>query len=278
MKRGRLAVFDRIFRKTAQPERGRSLPMGSGSLKVATYNVHSCIDTARSVSMEKIAAVIARMNPDAVALQEVDVLKSRSGHVHQPQWLADRLDMNYRFYPLIENGDEKYGLAILTRLPMKDIKFDRLPALALKRPREVRGAMWLRLQTPFGPVQMVNTHLGLLAAERRLQIEGLLGKEWLGAWAGNEPLVICGDFNAGRHSYVYRRLCTEFSDLRCFHVAAGAGATFLSYFPMLCLDHIFVSRHMVPVNMAVPSAPPARTASDHLPVFAELVATELSAI
>jgi endonuclease/exonuclease/phosphatase family metal-dependent hydrolase len=278
MKRRSLAVFDRIFRKTGPPARVRSSPTGSVSLKVATYNVHSCIDTARSVNTEKIAAVIARMNADAVALQEVDVHKPRSGHAHQPQWLADRLDMNYRFFPLIESGNGKYGLAILTRLPMKDIKFDRLPALALKRPREVRGAMWVQLRTQFGPVQMVNTHLGLLAAERRMQIEGLMGKEWLGAWTGDEPLVICGDFNAGRHSYVYRRLGKEFSDVRGFHVAAGAGATFLSYFPMLCLDHIFVSRHMVPVNMAVPSTPPARTASDHLPVFAELVATELSAI
>lgn len=277
MKRRRLAVFDRIFRKTGPPARGRSLPTGSGSLKVATYNVHSCIDTARSVNMEKIAAVIARMNADAVALQEVDVHKPRSGHAHQPQWLADRLDMNYRFFPLIESGDGKYGLAILARLPMKDIKFDHLPALALKRPREVRGAMWVQLRTQFGPVQMVNTHLGLLAAERRLQVSALLGEDWLAGTSLDEPLVFCGDFNAGLHSYVYRQIRQSLIDVRRAAGKRAAGATFLSYLPMLYLDHIFVSRHLVPVRVEVPQIPPARSASDHLPLFAELKQTALKA-
>lgn len=277
MKRRRISIFDRIFRKSLAPVGGTPIPAGSGFLKVATYNIHSCIDTSRSLNMEKIADVIARMDADIVALQEVDVHKARSARAHQPQWLADRLGMDYRFFPLVEIDNEQYGLAILGRLPMETIKFERLPALKLKRPREVRGAMWVVLRTPSGPVELVNTHLGLLAAERRVQIASLLGSNWLGRRTGDVPLVFCGDFNAGRHSFVYRRICTEFIDVQ--RAVAGmrtAGGTFLSYLPMLHLDHIFVSRHLMPVRVDVPSAPPARTASDHLPVFAELTVSELT--
>lgn len=240
-------------------------------LKVATYNIHSCIDTTRSVDTEKIAQVIARLAADVVALQEVDAHKPRTDYVHQAEWLARRLEMNHRFYPLVETGNEKYGLAVLSRFPMETIKFARLPALEMKKPREVRGAMWIGLDSHLGRVHLINTHLGLLAAERRRQIGTLLGRSWLGSLDRKDPVVFCGDFNAGRHSWVYRQVCRHFFDVRQADTKTrGPRGTFLSYFPMLRLDHIFVSRHFFPMRVLVPVAPPARTASDHLPVLAEL--------
>jgi len=218
------------------------------------------------------------MDADIVALQEVDAHKPRTGYAEQARWLADRVGMRYWFYPVVEIDREKYGLAVLARIAAKKVQFDRLPTLKLRKPREIRGAMWLTLETKRGPVQFVNTHLGLAAAERRLQIDALLGERWLGGLPDSQPVILCGDFNAGRNSPVYRQVCRTYFDVQ--HAVAGKGAaraTFLSYFPLLCLDHIFVSRHFHPVRVEVPSAPPVRTASDHLPVFAELAATELSA-
>jgi endonuclease/exonuclease/phosphatase family metal-dependent hydrolase len=40
---------------------------------------------------------------------------------------------------------------------------------------------------------------------------------------------------------------------------------------MLCLDHIFVSKHFTPLRVLVPGNPATRMASDHLPVFTELM-------
>ena len=240
-------------------------------LKVATYNIHSCIDTARVVDMEKIAEVIEETGADVAALQEVDADKPRTGRVDQAKWLAERLGMEHLFYPVVRSGKEKYGLAVLSSLPMKKIKFERLPAPEAKKPREVRGAMWVRLETPAGPVSLINTHLGLRAGERRLQIGKLLGGEWLGALGKKEPTVFCGDFNAGRRSYVYRRVCKRFSDVQRLHGGpASPRPTFLSFYPIWCLDHIFVSDHFSLVRMEVPSTRLARRASDHLPVFAEM--------
>lgn len=243
------------------------------TLKLLTYNIHSCIDTMRAVDMERTARVIAETGANVVALQEVDVNKARTGRMDQARWLADRLGMNHRFYPVVKAGAEWYGLAVLASLPMQTVRCGRLPAPAAKRPREVRGVMWIRLSTARGPVNLFNTHLGLRAAERLAQIRNLLGGDWIGGLAEDEPVVFCGDFNAGRRSPVYREINRRFVDV---HQQRGTGApqpTFLSFYPILCLDHIFVSPRFSVVRSAVPSNRLARRASDHLPVFAELLLT-----
>src|SRR5690606_25634562 len=43
------------------------------TLRVMTYNVHSCIGMDGKLDPERIARVIARARPDVVALQELDV-------------------------------------------------------------------------------------------------------------------------------------------------------------------------------------------------------------
>ncbi|MFO8082851.1 MAG: endonuclease/exonuclease/phosphatase family protein [Desulfobacterales bacterium] len=242
------------------------------SLKVVTYNIHSCIDMYRNLNMEKIACVIADLDPDVVALQEVDVNKLRTNMINQAKWLADRLGMQYLFYPVVKNGSEKYGLAILAGIPMEKMRFGVLPAILAKKPRELRGVMWVRLKTRQGPVNLINTHLGLLSAERRLQVRTLLGGKWLGGLADLEPVVFCGDFNAGRRSYVYRQICKRFRDVQVHKKERGSiKATFFSLYPLFCIDHIFVSSHFSTLRVRVPATQTARTASDHLPVFAKIV-------
>lgn len=49
------------------------------TFRVMTYNAHSCVGTDGKLSPERIAQVIASADPDVVALQELDVLQSRSG-------------------------------------------------------------------------------------------------------------------------------------------------------------------------------------------------------
>lgn len=221
--------------------------------------------------MEKTAQVIANMDADVVALQEVDAGKPRTGHVHQARWLARRLGMDHLFYGVVRSGAEQYGLALLSRIAMERVKCGRLPAPRYRKPREVRGAMWVRLRLSAGAVSLINTHLGLLERERRVQIAALLGKEWLGAVPKTEPVILCGDLNAGLRSQVYRRVCAHLSDVQRSDAATGRyRATFFSFYPIRCLDYIFVSGHLSPRQVTVPITYPARSASDHLPVCAEL--------
>lgn len=248
------------------------------SLKVMSYNIHSCINVRRKVDPDNIIKVIAAYSPDIIALQEVDAHKSRSNFIDQPRYLAERLDMQVEYFPLLMNGTEKFGLAILARDPIKKVRFEKLPAVESGKLREARGAMWVKVLTARQPVNFVNTHLGLNRKDRFVQIRTLFSRLWGLGIPENEPLVFCGDLNAVAHSEVCREVCIYLADVQRLVKQPGyPKATFFSCCPLLRIDHIFVSNHFTPIQVHVPNDPVARIASDHLPVFAELELTESDA-
>ena len=102
---------------------------GNSAIRVMTYNIHSCVNMDGEVCPERIAGVIDELSPDVVALQEVDAGIPRTHHQHQAKIIGEKLGMDYRFFPVVKNGDQKYGLAILSRLPFQDVRVGRLPRL-----------------------------------------------------------------------------------------------------------------------------------------------------
>jgi endonuclease/exonuclease/phosphatase family metal-dependent hydrolase len=241
------------------------------SLKVMSYNIHSCINIQGRVDPVNISRVIAAWDPDVVALQEVDALKPRSNFIDQPRLLAERLNMKCYYFPLLFNGPEQFGLAILTRYPIQKVRFAQLPALHSRKPRELRGAMWIKVLMRNRPVNFVNTHLGLNRNDRLLQIRTLLGRNWGLGINENEPLILCGDLNAVARSAVYREVSLYLRDVqRLIRKTGYPKPTFFSRCPVLRIDHIFISNHFIPLKVQVPRDPRAQMASDHLPVFAEL--------
>ena len=132
----------------------------------------------------------------------------------------------------------------------------------------MRAVQWLRVRTPQGDFHLMNTHLSPWFWERRAQVRALVGAEWL-VRAGTElPLIVCGDFNATPLSPVYRHLARSLRD------AQGASWSFSptwpSSFPLLRIDHLFVSSDLPVVSCTVTRDATARRASDHLPVVADV--------
>ena len=119
---------------------------------------------------------------------------------------------------------------------------------------EPRGAMMAAIETPMGMVRTVNTHLGLHFKQRRRQIAAILGDSWvLESLQKDFPLIICGDFNAGAQSYVYKTMSKHLSDVQVLTSQKHyPKATFFSRYPLLRLDHIFISRHFRCKRVAVP--------------------------
>jgi endonuclease/exonuclease/phosphatase family metal-dependent hydrolase len=225
------------------------------------------------VRPEKIAGVIDSLSPDVVALQEVDAGIPRTHHQDQPKILGEMLEMNCSFFPVVKNGDQKYGLAILSRFPFQDVRIGRLPALypKLKLNLQKRGVMWVTLKTSSGPMNFFNTHLSLYRLERRKQVNALLGKNWLVAVPDQEPLIFCGDLNAGPRSPIYRRLSRYLKDVQKNPIRSKRPKpTFPSRRPLFRIDHMFVSRHLRNLNTVVPINENSRLASDHLPICADL--------
>lgn len=243
-------------------------------LRVMTYNIHSCINMDGKVFPERIGEAIASLEPDIVALQEVDEEHPRTHYCRQAEFIADYLGMAFDFFPVLKNGAGKYGLAILSRYPIQKIQHGYLP-YPFKKERhklqEKRGAMLVGIETFLGRLVVLNTHLGLYPMERRIQIEELTGDKWLSDETTDTPLIFCGDLNTGERSFSYKRICERLSDVQRLEKAPGyPKPTFFSWRPIFRLDHIFVSRHFNVNHVVVPDTYRFRIASDHLPVFAEI--------
>ena len=116
----------------------------------------------------------------------------------------------------------------------------------------------------------MNTHLGLLPRERRVQAEALLGSDWLGHPDCREPVVLCGDFNAMPSSHVCRQVRTRLQDTQIVLESHRPRRTFFGRFPTARIDHIFVDPGIEVLDIEVPDTELARVASDHLPLIVEL--------
>ena len=230
-----------------------------------TYNVHSCVGTDRKLAPERIAEVIAQANVDIVALQELDVCQARTRRVHQPEWLADRLKMAVHFTPARACDDGHYGNAILSRHAFSVLSEGRL----LRRDGEERAVQWLKVCVAGLDVSVMNTHLSTHFRERLLQIEQLLGAEWIAKADRQVPLVMCGDLNASQFSPVYRWLRRDLVDVQRAN-GSRAASTWPSRWPLFRIDHLFTSQDLAVSSCEVRRDRLSMVASDHLPLIAEL--------
>lgn len=252
-------------------------PQGSRTLRVMTYNVHSCLGLDGKYSPRRVARIIARYQPDVVALQELDVTRRRSGGVDQAEQIARYLAMEYQFHPAIHMEEELYGDAILTRLPMRLVKKDILPGPPprsrvrfVPAVNEPRGAIWIEVELNGEKLQILNTHLGLDKAERLRQVEALLGPEWLGHPECRGPKMLLGDFNALPSSVEYKRLCGRLHDVQLHAPRHKPQGTFPSRMTQVRIDYIFVERHLQVKKILVPRTELTRITSDHLPLIADI--------
>lgn len=239
-------------------------------LRVMTYNIHSCVGMDGRLRPERVARAINRYHPDIVAVQEVDAHRARSGKFHQAELLAEHLEFHHVFQSMLEEKEEKYGIAVFSSLPFETKRADLLTPAGKRPLHEARGAIWLHIETPGGKVHFLNTHFGLGADERNRQAAEILSPEWLGGIPADEPVILCGDFNSTARSVAWRRLDARLPDVQNRAHGHRRVATFPSFRPLAGLDHIFASAHFQVRAITVPHGLSVAMASDHLPLIADL--------
>lgn len=96
-------------------------------LRVLSYNIHHAEGVDRKLDVPRIARVIQSVEPDIVALQEVDRNAARTQSVDQPAELAKLTGMKMVFGPniMLQGGD--YGNAVLSRFTILNDRNHKLP-------------------------------------------------------------------------------------------------------------------------------------------------------
>jgi endonuclease/exonuclease/phosphatase family metal-dependent hydrolase len=234
--------------------------------RIVTYNVHRCVGNDRRLDLARVADALAALEPDIVALQELDVGRARTGGVDQAHKIAEQLDMACHFHAALTVEEERYGDAILTAYPERLVQVGPLPGYAPIPRLEPRGALWIEVEIDGAPVQVINTHLGLVPREQQLQAAWLAGPAWLEHPLCAGPTILLGDFNATATSVVYRSLTRRLRAARGLSPRKSPTSTFPSPLPVLRIDHVFVSAEIRVTDVFAPFEPRTRVASDHLPL------------
>ncbi len=218
-----------------------------------TWNIHGTFNLNRRFDLKRVVELIKRVDPDVVALQEVDSRGLQEGHDDPFDALRDAVGDHGIGAKSIVTADGGYGQILISRFPLRnpeirDISFGEF---------EPRRAIRAMAETPLGNLCVIATHLGLSIRERRQQTRTLL--EMIGQAT---PFVVLGDFNDWFWPNSVRSVLARVLPGRSHH------RTFPSWYPMLRLDRVYVR----PLDALIRTwtDPEARNVSDHLPVIAEL--------
>lgn len=229
--------------------------MPSVRVQVASYNIHRGVGRDGRYNPGRILRVLQEVNADIIALQEVDFPGPHPHHFLT--WLAAQLGMTAVGGPVRTSAAGTYGNALLTRYPVRNV---RRWDLSVGR-HEPRGALAADMLCQGAMIHVVTTHLGLWPTERPRQATKLLE----GLHVTEEELtILMGDLNE------WQLWGKSLRVLRKVFGAPVSPPTFPTAWPLLALDRIWVSPPRALFEVHTHQSRQSRTASDHLPVKAEI--------
>ncbi|MCE8009295.1 endonuclease/exonuclease/phosphatase family protein [Aestuariivita sp.] len=226
----------------------------SRAIRVASYNIQKCIGTDLRRKPTRILRVLRALGAQIVTLQEADKrLPPRPAAL--PAFALR--DEGWQIVPLGGAGSLGWhGNAILYRGGPELMRADRLILPGL----EPRGAVLAEFETPLGRLRVIGLHLGLVAQWRRRQLHALMR---LSAPRDPVPTIWAGDFNDWDRGPLLDRAAPAMHFL-------PPDPSFPAPAPVAPLDRIAVSSGLHVSAHGVHTARPARIASDHLPIWADL--------
>jgi endonuclease/exonuclease/phosphatase family metal-dependent hydrolase len=181
----------------------RSTPSGelAGAATQKPAITVASINTAKVTDIEAMAAEIeshaAIDKADVIFLQEV--VKPEAASLSTAELLGQRLH-RYAAFAAPDGLDKNSGLAMLSRMPLRDVKTRPLKNVNLVFRTRRRIALIATVDTPSGAIRMINTHLDTrINPKERLEQLGPALEE-AAAFAG--PVIIGGDFNTNDMQWV----------------------------------------------------------------------------
>ncbi|NND72568.1 MAG: hypothetical protein HKN43_13410 [Rhodothermales bacterium] len=161
---------------------------GDTRLRVLAYNIHHGEGTDEVLDLNRIARLINDLEPDLVAIQEVDSVVDRTNNVDQIAVLAELTGLAPAFGRFMSYQGGAYGMALLSRLPLIEVDNMKLPD-----GEEPRTALRAAVRMSNGDtLDFVGIHFYRTEAERLSQAEQLNDHLESRPYAA----ILAGDFNS----------------------------------------------------------------------------------
>ncbi len=265
---------------------------------ILSWNVQWCRGMDGRVDPRRIASEAKRLaDPDVICLQEIarnfPEMAGSAGEDQVAALLSEFKGYEAFFAPGVDipgrSARRQFGNLILSRLPVGRVMRHQMPwpgaAEVQSMPRALAEAV---VETPFGPLRVMTTHLEYYSAEHRAaQIDHIhrLHRE-AGAphrkvdepgsyetYERGTSALVCGDFNLKPEDPHHRRMLDGgFVDAwMALNPGKPRQATFHLFDgePQYCCDYIFVTPELASRVKSI-RIDTATQASDHQPVMVEL--------
>lgn len=243
--------------------------MSTSLLRIASYNLQKCVGLDLRRRPDRTLDVIAGLGADIVVLQEADKrLPPRPAAlphamIEEAGWMVVPFGTGNNGTGI--NGTGVYdtgaslgwhGNAMLIRphLILRDTSRLILPGL------EPRGAIRLDLDSGIGPLRVIGVHLGLMRKYRVQQIAAIMQSL---STLPPMPTVLAGDFNEWGSGVAMDKVAEGLRFLE-------GTASFPAARPVARLDRFALTDDLEALHQGTYLTKPARVASDHLPVWADI--------
>lgn len=251
-------------------------------LRLVTFNIAhgrglmpiQGVTSARKIrlNLRRIAQLLTRLQPDVVALQEIDECSRWAGNFDHLDYLRSFVDLPYSVFGINNRRQGlinlSYGNAFLSRYPIRQ---SETIVFGQSRVGE-KGFLFVELDVEGQSVPIVNLHLHYASRPQRFrQLDRLLAylreKRRTRLVRGRLSPIVCGDFNnPGSHrGDATSSLLSHLYDFDDYTLHPQQGRTFPSPFPSRLLDFVFLPPGCTDVKSEVVRS----LLSDHRPVLVE---------
>jgi endonuclease/exonuclease/phosphatase family metal-dependent hydrolase len=181
------------------------------TIRVLTYNIHHGEGTDGEFDLPRLARIIESIQPDLVALQEVDQGTQRSSGVNQLTELGRLTRMHAVFGKAMDFQGGGYGVGVLSRWPLKRVENHPLPDPPDREPR-TSLTVDVRVGRNGPLVKFTSTHLdsGRDLVNRMAQADELNS---VLVHDDGVPAILAGDLNSQLQTQVLQILETSWSNV-----------------------------------------------------------------
>lgn len=223
------------------------------TFRMMSYNIRNAKGLDNNVDYKRIAGIIEAINPEVVALQELDSVTNRSQKVDVLKELADIIRLHYTYAAAIDYDGGKYGIGILSKKRPLSSHHIPLPGREEKR---------VLLICEFEQYIVFNVHLSLNETDRQSSME-IISAE---AKKYAKPVILMGDLNAKPDSDEIKSFTGSWKLLNNVK-----SATFPANEPKETIDYIagYTANNQT-YSVLQTRVVDEKVASDHRPVFADV--------
>jgi endonuclease/exonuclease/phosphatase family metal-dependent hydrolase len=233
------------------------------TVKVMTYNIHHGADRHEVNTLKEIGSFIKSTGADLVGLQEVDSMCIRSGKEDQMKTLAKLTGMHYAFVRHFAYEGGAYGLGILSKFPIANIRNDRITALGKDGEKKTLALLSADVMLSKKRKIIFSTvHFALDQPTRITQ-----SKEVLQYLMSELPVIITGDLNAEPGQKEILELDKSYTSIS---KEGEANLTFPDSGAVKKIDYVFVKTKALKKSVDSKVLTGVHF-SDHLPLVVEIV-------